>query len=65
MFIAQIKVCGFITGQCALLEDLKGPKFSLESCKSRQEEMFDDIFKQLPYVKFEGSRCVRTDKLHA
>jgi len=65
MFIAQIMVCGFLSGQCVLLEDVKGPKFSLDKCKSRQEEMFKDIFDRLPYVKFGGSRCVKTDKIHA
>ena len=64
MFIAQIMVCGFLSGQCILLEDIKGPKFSLDKCKSRQEEMFNDIFRKLPYVKFGGSKCVKTNKLH-
>ena len=64
MFIAQIMVCGFLSGQCVLLEDVKGPKFSLDKCKSRQEEMFNDIFQKLPYVKLGGSKCVKTDKLH-
>tara|TARA_B100000989_G_scaffold75919_1_gene53749 strand:+ start:382 stop:579 length:198 start_codon:yes stop_codon:yes gene_type:complete len=64
MFVAQIVVCGFLNGQCILLEDLKGPKFSLEICKSRQEEMFEDISRQLPYVNFGGSRCVKTGKYY-
>jgi hypothetical protein len=64
MFLAQLVVCGFIGGQCVLLEDVKGPKPSLEQCKSRQEEMFYDIHARLPYIKFGGSRCIKTNKLH-
>ena len=33
MFIAQIVVCGFLNGQCALLEDVKGPKISLKNVR--------------------------------
>ena len=51
MFLAQLVVCGFIGGQCVLLEDVKGPKPSLEQCKSRQEKMFYDIHARLPYIK--------------
>ena len=45
MFIAQIMVCGFLSGQCVLLEDIKGPKFSLDKCKSIQQEIFNDEYK--------------------
>ena len=64
MFIAQIVVCGFLNGQCALLEDVKGPKISLKMCESRQEEMFRDVSKKFPYVTFNARRCIKSDKLH-
>ena len=64
MFVAQIIICGFLSFECVALEDMRKVSLSLQQCKNRQAEMFQDISREIPNVQLYNASCRKLDELY-
>ena len=64
MFVAQIIICGFVNYKCVMLEDMRKVSLSLQQCKTRQAEMFQDISREIPDVQLYNTSCRKLDELY-
>ena len=64
MFVAQIVICGFLNYECVALEDMRKVSLSLQQCKTRQAEMFQDISREIPNIQLYNTSCRKLDELY-
>mgnify|MGYP003638290391 CR=1 FL=1 len=62
MFLAEMLVCGLLSGaDCILIQDKRGPYYTQQECIERLEEMVGHMVKVVPQFDLKAVRCNRIE----